>query len=325
MERRRPIPHGIALVGCGEIARKQHARFLLSGENDTGLRLVATADPRGGLPGVDRHYPDHRALLAAEPGVSAVAVASPTATHFPIARDALLAGKHVLLEKPPATTLDELLELRRIAAERGAVLFTAFHARHNPAVDLMRRILSGRRRPPEHVAIEWREDFERWHAGQTWPWRPGGFGVFDPGINALSILCHVLPDLEFRVERARFRVPAGAATPALVEMRLAWDGGGADVAFEWQTGGGEDVWDISASGPADETGEPETLVLRGVRTLLKDGAVLCSTGQDEEYAGVYRDFARAIEGGRSEVSLREMRIVEDATAIAEVERSEIAF
>src|SRR4051812_44054741 len=83
---------------------------------------------------------------------------------------------------------------------------------------------------PLQVVIEWREDFERWHAGQTWPWFPGGFGVFDPGINALSILCYVLPDLEFRVERTRFRIPAGFATPALVEMGLAWNSGTEDVA-----------------------------------------------------------------------------------------------
>jgi predicted dehydrogenase len=263
-------------------------------------------------------------MLAAEPSVAAVSVASPTGTHFAVARDALLAGRHVLLEKPPTTTLGELLDLERIAAERNLVLVTSFHARHNPAVARLREILSGQR-PPKHVAIEWREDFERWHAGQTWPWRPGGFGVFDPGINALSILCHVLPDLEFRVERARFGVPGGAATPATVEMRLAWDGGGTgDVVFEWRKGGGEDVWDIAVRG-ADEAGGTETLMLRGVRTLLRDGAIICSNNEDEEYAGVYRNFARALESGTSEVSLREMRIVEDATAIAEVERSQTTF
>src|SRR3954463_14432566 len=108
-------PYDIALVGCGEIARKQHARFLLSSNNDPALRLVATADPRGPLPGfAGRHYPDHRAMLAAEPGVSAISVASPTTTHFPVARDALLAGRHVLLEKPPTTTFGKLLNLQRI-------------------------------------------------------------------------------------------------------------------------------------------------------------------------------------------------------------------
>lgn len=316
-------PCDIALVGCGEIARQQHARVLLGGDGG-GFRLVATVDPRGTLPGFSGpHYPDLGAMLAAQPGVAAVSVAAPTGAHFPVARDALLAGRHVLLEKPPTTTLGELVALERIAAERNRVLVTSFHARHNAAVRRLREILAGRR-PPEQVGIEWREDFERWHAGQTWPWRPGGFGVFDPGINALSVLCHVLPALDFRVERARFRVPAGAATPALVEMNLAWDGGGpVEVAFEWRKGG-EDVWDISVRS-ADEAGRTETLLLRNLRTLLRDGEEVLSSTEDEEYAGVYRDFRRAVESGASEVSQKELRIVEDATVVAEVERSEVAF
>lgn len=313
----------IGLVGCGEIARNQHGPFLLGPGNDTGLRLVATADPRHRLGDGPRHYADHRAMLQAEPAMAAVSIASPTGTHFAVARDALLAGRHVLLEKPPATTLAELEELARIAADRGRVLVTAFHARHNEAVARLRERLTGRP-PPRRLRIEWREDFERWHAGQTWPWRPGGFGVFDPGINALSVLCHVLPALDFRVERARFRVPAGAATPALVEMNLAWDGGGpVEVAFEWRKGG-EDVWDISVRS-ADEAGRTETLLLRNLRTLLRDGEEVLSSTEDEEYAGVYRDFRRAVESGASEVSQKELRIVEDATVVAEVERSEVAF
>jgi len=317
-------PCDIALVGCGEIARKQHARVLLGG-GDGGFRLVATVDPRGTLPGFSGpHYTDHRAMLAAEPGVAAVSVAAPTGAHFPVARDALLAGRHVLLEKPPATTLGELVALERIAVERKRVLVTSFHARHNPGVERLRQILAGRR-PPEQVAIEWREDFERWHAGQTWPWRPGGFGVFDPGINALSVLCHVLPELEFRVERARFRIPAGAATPASVEMRLVWDDGcgAVGVAFEWRKGG-DDIWDISVRS-ADEAGRTETLLLRSLRTLLRDGAEVVSSAEDQEYAGVYRDFRRVIDNGASEVSQKELRIIEDATLIAEVEQSEVTF
>jgi len=314
---------GIALVGCGEIARNQHARVLRAGDAAMGFVLVATADPQRALPDFSGpHYADHRALLDAEPRVAAVSVASPTGTHFAVARDALLAGRHVLLEKPPTTTLGELLELQRIAGERKVVLVTSFHARHNPAVERVREILAGRP-PPEHVAIEWREDFERWHGGQSWPWRPGGFGVFDPGISALSILCRVLPELEFRVEEAHLQVPGGAATPAAVRMRLAWEGGTGDVAFEWRKGG-QDVWDITLRSRAAD-GRPETMLLRGVRTLLRDGVVICPSGGDEEYAGVYRDFRRAIADGRSEVSLREMRVIEDATAIAEVRRSDAPF
>jgi predicted dehydrogenase len=312
----------IALVGCGEIARKQHARALSEVASDTGFILVATADPEGGLPGfAGHHYADHRALLEGEPDVAAVSVASPTATHFAVARDALNAGRHVLLEKPPTTTLGELTELQRIAEERKVVLVTSFHARHNMAVEEARRILAGR--PPESILVEWREDFERWHGGQAWPWQPGGFGVFDPGINALSVLCHVLPDAGFRVEKARLRIPAEAATPSAVWMRLAWDGGAGDVQFEWRRGG-EDIWNITLRSAAANHGV-DTLLIRGVRSLLRGGEVICSSEEDQEYEGVYRNFRRSIAHGRSEVSLREMQMIEDAMFIAETEQSEQPF
>ena len=299
----------IALVGCGAIARAQHLPALSGG---SGFELVATVDPHAGLPGfAGHHYADHRAMLAAEHGLEAVSVASPTGTHFAVARDALMAGRHVMLEKPPATTLGEVVELQRIAAERGRVLVTSFHAQHNAAVERAREIIATHALP-ESVSIEWREDFERWHGGQAWPWQPGGFGVFDPGINALSVLCHVMPGAGFRVERSRLRLPPGAATPALVEMRLAWEGGAGDAAFEWRRGG-EDVWNITLRGAFGE------LLIRGVRTLLRDGAVILPAGPDVEYAGLYRSFRAAIAAGRSEVSLREMRIIEDAIAIAVVE------
>ena len=305
----------LALVGCGAIARAQHVPALSGG---TGFELVATVDPRSAVPGFEgRHYADHRAMLAAEPDVEAVSVASPTSTHFPVARDALLAGRHVMLEKPPATTLGEIVELQRIAAEKGRVLVTSFHAQHNAAVERAREILAGHP-PPASVSIEWREDFERWHGGQAWPWQPGGFGVFDPGINALSVLCHVMPAAEFRVERARLRIPPGAATPALVEMRLAWEGGAVDSAFEWRRGG-EDVWNITFHGAFGE------LLIRGVRTLLQDGAVIVPEGPDREYDGLYRAFRAAIAAGSPAVSLREMRIIEDAIAIAAVEHGGEAF
>jgi D-galactose 1-dehydrogenase len=312
----------IGLVGCGEIARQQHGPFLLGPTNDTGLRLVATADPRQKLSEGLRHYPDHRAMLAAEPTLAAISIASPTGTHAAVAQDALRAGRHVLLEKPPATTLAELDAVARLASKQGRVLVTSFHARHNPAVARLRELLEGRP-PPRRLDIEWCEDFERWHAGQTWPWRPDGFGAFDPGINALSILCHILPDVVLRVTEARFRVPAGAATPSFVQMRLAWRGGEGGVTFEWRKGG-EDVWDIALNSPRPE-GKAETLLLHGVRRLLRDGEVVVATTADEEYAGVYRAFRDALDRGESAVSLREMQVIEEAKVIATVEQTDEVF
>jgi D-galactose 1-dehydrogenase len=47
------------------------------------------------------------------------------------------------------------------------------------------------------VNVIWREDVRVWHPGQDWIWQPGGLGVFDPGINALSIITHILPARSF--------------------------------------------------------------------------------------------------------------------------------
>jgi predicted dehydrogenase len=263
-------------------------------------------------------------MLKAQPEIAAISIASPTMTHAALAREAMEAKRHVLLEKPPTTTLAELQDLRQLAAAQRLVLCTGFHARHNPAVEQTRALLADASAArPDHIAIEWREDFDRWHPGQTWPWKEGGFGVFDPGINALSILCHILPETEFKVQSARFDMPAGSATPSRVEMRLGFEGGSGHVVFEWRKGG-TDVWDIAVQRPTG-AGRRETLLLHNVRTLMRNGEVIIPAGPDEEYAGVYREFAAALASGTSQASTRELAIIEAADAIAERHPSPISF
>lgn len=64
---------------------------------------------------------DHRELIQSTK-VDAVAIATPVSTHFPLAMEALQAGKHVLVEKPMASNSDEALRMRDEAAKRGRVL-----------------------------------------------------------------------------------------------------------------------------------------------------------------------------------------------------------
>ena len=42
------------------------------------------------------------------------------------------------------------------------------------------------------MRIDWRESVRKWHPGQEWVWEPGGFGVCDPGINAMSIFTEIM-------------------------------------------------------------------------------------------------------------------------------------
>ena len=105
----------LAIVGLGKIAQDQHLPAIAASPD---FDLVCGATLQGECP-VGRTYRSVGEMLAAEPGIEAVAMCQPPQARFAAARDALLAGKHVLLEKPPGATLSEVALLCDIAAERG--------------------------------------------------------------------------------------------------------------------------------------------------------------------------------------------------------------
>ena len=89
-------------------------------ENEAAeLRWICDADPVR-LAAMGRRYPaartttDYQELLA-DPALDGIAVVTPVATHFQIAKSALLAGKHLLVEKPLTATAREAEELNELA------------------------------------------------------------------------------------------------------------------------------------------------------------------------------------------------------------------
>jgi predicted dehydrogenase len=89
--------------------------------------------------GIQAAVSDYRELLQ-DPTIDAVHICTPNATHYPIAKDALLAGKHVLCEKPLATSIDEAKELIAIAQEKKLRNCTCHNLRYYPMVQHMRRM-----------------------------------------------------------------------------------------------------------------------------------------------------------------------------------------
>src|SRR5437763_2094222 len=89
--------------------------------------------------GVEKTDADYRRILE-DPAVDAVHVCTPNAFHFPIAKDALEAGKHVICEKPLATSMAEAEELVRIAKATGRRNCTFHNLRFYPLVQHMRRM-----------------------------------------------------------------------------------------------------------------------------------------------------------------------------------------
>jgi predicted dehydrogenase len=123
---------GVAVVGTGR-AGMVHARNFAAGV--AGGRLVALADPieeavatAARETGCKRTYADPSEAIAAD-DVDAVVVASPTFTHAELAVAALAAGKHVLCEKPLASTLEEAAAIARAVDESEASFLMGFMRR----------------------------------------------------------------------------------------------------------------------------------------------------------------------------------------------------
>jgi len=300
-------PIRIAIVGAGKIARDQHVPAI---RGDDRFALVATADQAGGIDGV-ANFADLATLLATGPEIDAVAICTPPQVRGGIASAAIAAGRHVLLEKPPAATLSGFAHLTDQANLAGTTLFAAWHLRHAPMVGAARLWLADRTIAGGRVV--WREDVRRWHPGQTWLWAPGGLGVFDPGINALSLLTEILP-APLSVAGARLEVPTNchAPTAALLGLRCGDAAIAADFDF-LQTG--EQTWSV----------ELETTC--GHRLRLRNGGAAMSiddeafrTEPEREYAGVYDRFAGLVASGRSDADPAPLRLVADALLLAETHR-----
>ena len=292
-------PIRIAIVGIGKIARDQHVPAI---RGNSAFSLAATVSPHdAGLPGVP-HHASLDALLAHGPAVDAVALCTPPQVRYDLAAQALGRGAHVFLEKPPGATLAEVEALKSQADKVGATLFAAWHSRFAAGVAPARAWLAERR--IDKVSIIWREDVRVWHPGQAWIWQPGGLGVFDPGINALSIVTHILPR-PFFLEDATLVLPENRAAPIAADLAFR-DTAGAPIHMDldWRQTGPQS-WDILVDTDA------------GTLRLSQGGAVLTlptgtEHGDDIEYAGLYSRFATLIRGGRSDVDTAPLRLVADA-------------
>jgi D-galactose 1-dehydrogenase len=289
----------IAIVGVGKIARDQHIPAIAA---DPRFRLAATVSRSGGVAGVET-FGSLDALLEARPDIGAVALCMPPQARFEPARAALAAGRHVMLEKPPGATLAEVGTLKRLASEAGRTLFATWHSRHAAAVAPAKAWLAGR--TIRSVAIVWREDVRRWHPGQDWIWEPGGLGVFDPGINALSIMTEILP-LPLHLTAAELEVPGNRQTPIAARLAFSGPGGATGTAdFDWRQEGPQ-TWEIAV-----ETDGGTLTLTDGGAAMAVDGTTVPVERQDE-YPGLYARFADLIATGASDADTHPLMHVADA-------------
>ena len=301
-------PIRLGIVGLGKIARDQHLPTI---EQSSDFELTAIASTHGQLDSVP-NFATLGELLSSRLQLDAVALCTPPQGRHAIAKQAIEAGLHVMLEKPPAATLAEAQILKQAARERAVTLFASWHSREAAAVAPARLWLKDRK--IRSVLVNWKEDVRRWHPGQAWIWQPGGMGVFDPGINALSILTAIMPEPPF-LTGAELEYPSNCQAPVRARLDLTNAHSTAIRAdFDFlQTG--EQTWEIIV----DTDGGRLHLSCGGAKLEL-NGERAAVSG-DIEYAGLYRRFAELIRAERSDVDLAPFRLVADAFMLGR--RSEV--
>jgi D-galactose 1-dehydrogenase len=298
------MPFKIALAGIGKIARDQHVPALAASAD---WELAATVSRHGTVEGVEA-FDDFDTMLQARPDITVVSLCMPPVPRFDYAKAAIRAGRHVMLEKPPGATLSECHALEALARKAGVSIYASWHSREAAMVAPAKAWLAGKRL--RSLVVTWKEDVRKWHPGQTWIWQAGGLGVFDPGINALSIVTEILAD-PIHVSASELLVPENCETPIAANLRFSHPHGAevsAELDFRKE---GDQFWNIEI-----ETDQGSLVLSEGGATLSINGVVQSAATHDNalqgEYPRLYARMARLVRAGAIDMDLAPMAHVADA-------------
>ncbi len=288
----------ICLVGIGKIAKDQHVPAI-AGSADWDL--AATVSRAGTVEGVPASH-DFAVCLEERPDTPVISLCLPPVPRFDYAKMAIEAGRHVMLEKPPGATIAEVHALERLAADAGVTLFATWHSRMACGVAAAKAWLAERVVTSAHIT--WKEDVRRWHPGQEWVFEPGGMGVFDPGINALSILTEILPEPVF-LRSAELEYPENRQTPIAAQLQFS---GNVTADLDWRQEGPQ-TWQIKV-GTVDGD-----VVLDDGGSALSLAGVAQDIGANREYPALYDRMNELVSSRQSDVDLSPMIHVSDALTL----------
>lgn len=132
----------VAVIGIGNWGKNLVRNFAHLG----ALAMVCDVDPRR-LDNVRREYPQVRVTdqfetVLTDPEIKAIVIATPSDSHFLLAKQSLLAGKHVYVEKPLARSVRHAEELDRLATERNLILMVGHLLLYHPAVNCLKDLIA---------------------------------------------------------------------------------------------------------------------------------------------------------------------------------------
>ena len=309
-------PISIAVHGLGKIAFDQHIPAI---EASNDFKLAATISQSNTLPKVPS-FSTLNELVDSRVEVDAIALCMPPKPRHQLAMKVIEAGYDLLLEKPPCATVHESETLFNAAQNAGVTIFASWHSKFAPMVDMAREWVS--ENGCDHFQVVWNENVLKWHPGQKWVSQSGGFGVLDPGVNALSII-YALFDTDFSFEKIIFYRPSDWETPiaASFQMRARSDLVG-EVNFDWLTSD-EDIWEIRFFSGSNKM----VLSHGGHKMFINDAPVGAQLPEMDEYTALYNHFSDLVRNKISDFDTAPLRFVEqlyEGAVWEEVEAFDIA-
>ncbi|GIN68755.1 Gfo/Idh/MocA family protein [Bacillus sonorensis] len=198
----------VGLIGCGYMAKK-HLRAL-SGCQEAELaavsdvekdRMAEAAEYYASLRGESSaiaHYPQYTSLLA-DTKIEAVIIAAVSGLHAEMAKQSLLAEKHVILEKPMTLSLEEADELIQLAEQKNLKLMVCHQMRHRPIMKKIKEtIAEGKLGKPYLGAVSLRLNRSpAYYAAASWrgSWEKDGGMLINQGIHLIDLLQWFLGDV----------------------------------------------------------------------------------------------------------------------------------
>ncbi|MBQ3220540.1 MAG: Gfo/Idh/MocA family oxidoreductase [Clostridia bacterium] len=221
----------IGIVGLGTIS-KYYKKGL---EESKRFRLCAVCDLSKDVPArkVYEAYPfytDILQMLKSE-SLDFVVVATPPATHFEVAKTAILQGVGVILEKPAVPNMQAYETLVALAKERGVPLRVMFHWQYAVEVEYIRRNFDWKKLT--EIKVEIRDNYAE--SGVIRKEKRALDGAWlDSGVNALSMLARWLPMQSVRLVSASCEKCPESGLPKQSEVNLTADGVRVQITVDWR-------------------------------------------------------------------------------------------
>lgn len=195
---------GVGHFGKNHIRCHKEGKFKLVGFYDIDKEVSDRVEKEFGIP----QFPTYEALLKK---VDMVDVVVPTIVHYEIAKKAILAGKHVFIEKPVTTNIDQALELKKLAIKNNVKIQVGHIERFNPAFTSIKNHISS----PKFIELH--------RLGQFHPRNKDVPVVMDLMIHDIDIILNVIPSKVKNILSSG--VPIISDTPDITNARIEFENG----------------------------------------------------------------------------------------------------